>query len=44
MTDVHGQRSPGDTLPAQIWAAFMKAALAGTPVSDFSTRVRRQAG
>jgi penicillin-binding protein 1A len=26
----------GSTFPAQIWARFMTAALAGTPVSDFS--------
>jgi penicillin-binding protein 1A len=34
------QQAPlsGSTLPAQIWARFMTSALAGTPVSDFSTK------
>jgi membrane peptidoglycan carboxypeptidase len=37
MTDVHGATVTGGTLPAEIWARFMKAALADTPASDFST-------
>ncbi len=35
MTDVHGIRVTGGSLPAQIWAAFMKKALEDVPVSDF---------
>jgi penicillin-binding protein 1A len=35
MTDVHGLKVTGGSLPAQIWAAFMKKALADVPVSDF---------
>ncbi len=35
MTDVHGIQVTGGSLPAQIWAAFMKEALASTPVSEF---------
>ena len=37
MEDVHGALVTGQTLPAEIWARFMKAALATTPASDFST-------
>ena len=36
MTDVHGTKVTGGTFPAQIWAAFMKQALAGTPSADFA--------
>jgi len=36
MTDVHGKRVTGGSFPAEIWAAFMKAALANTPESDFT--------
>lgn len=35
MTDVHGDRVTGGSLPAQIWSAFMSRALDGTPVSQF---------
>lgn len=35
MTDVHGAKVTGGSLPAQIWAEFMKEALAGRPVADF---------
>lgn len=35
MTNVHGKKVTGGSFPAQIWAAFMKAALANTPASDF---------
>jgi penicillin-binding protein 1A len=35
MTDVHGIKVTGGSLPAKIWAAFMKQAVKGTPVSDF---------
>ncbi len=35
MTDVHGEKVTGGSLPAQIWAAFMQAALADIPASDF---------
>ncbi len=35
MTNVHGKRVTGGSFPAQIWAAFMKPALANTPASDF---------
>jgi penicillin-binding protein 1A len=35
MTDVHGTSVTGGSLPAQIWALFMKRALAGKPVSQF---------
>ena len=37
MDDVHGATGTGAALPAEIWARFMKAALATTPASDFST-------
>jgi penicillin-binding protein 1A len=37
MTDVHGIKVTGGSFPARIWAAFMKKALAGRPVSDFPT-------
>ncbi len=36
MTDVHGIKVTGGSFPAQIWAAFMKQALAGTPSTDFT--------
>ncbi len=36
MDDVHGATVTGGTLPADIWARFMKVALATTPASDFS--------
>jgi len=36
MTDVHGIKVTGGSFPARIWAAFMKAALTNTPVSDFA--------
>ncbi len=35
MTDVHGIKVTGGSLPAQIWGAFMKRALADIPVSSF---------
>lgn len=35
MTDVHGIKVTGGSFPAQIWASFMKKALAGVPVSEF---------
>ncbi len=35
MTDVHGVTVTGGSLPAQIWAAFMKQALEDVPVSGF---------
>ena len=35
MTDVHGKKVTGGSLPAEIWAAFMKTALEGIPESDF---------
>jgi penicillin-binding protein 1A len=35
MTNVHGIEVTGGSLPAQIWAAFMKKAVAGTPVTNF---------
>jgi penicillin-binding protein 1A len=35
MTDVHGKKVTGGSLPAEIWAAFMKTALEGLPESDF---------
>jgi penicillin-binding protein 1A len=35
MTDVHGKKVTGGSLPAQIWAAFMKTAVAELPESDF---------
>lgn len=36
MTNVHGKKVTGGSFPAEIWAAFMKAALANTPASDFT--------
>ncbi len=36
MTSVHGRRVTGGSFPAEIWAAFMRAALADTPASDFT--------
>jgi hypothetical protein len=35
MNNVHGIKVTGGTFPAQIWAAFMKAALAKLPKEDF---------
>ncbi len=35
MTDVHGAKVTGGSLPAQIWAAFMQAALQDVPIADF---------
>ena len=35
MTDVHGATVTGGSLPAEIWASFMRRALADTPVSQF---------
>jgi penicillin-binding protein 1A len=37
MTNVHGAKVTGGSLPAQIWSSFMKKVLAGAPVSEFST-------
>ena len=36
MTSVHGKKVTGGSFPAEIWAAFMKAALANTPASEFT--------
>jgi membrane peptidoglycan carboxypeptidase len=36
MTDVHGIAVTGGSLPAKIWAAYMKEALSGLPVTQFS--------
>jgi membrane peptidoglycan carboxypeptidase len=35
MTSVHGIKVTGGSFPARIWALFMKAALAGTPETQF---------
>lgn len=35
MTNVHGIRVYGGTLPAMIWRSFMSVAVAGTPVEEF---------
>ncbi|MBN2839503.1 MAG: PBP1A family penicillin-binding protein [Coriobacteriia bacterium] len=35
MTDVHGKKVTGGSFPAQIWAAYMKAALANVEATDF---------
>jgi membrane peptidoglycan carboxypeptidase len=35
MTDVHGIKVTGGSFPAEIWASFMKRALAGVPASSF---------
>lgn len=35
MTSVHGKKVTGGSFPAEIWAKFMKAALANTPASEF---------
>jgi penicillin-binding protein 1A len=35
MLSVHGRKVTGGSFPAQIWAAFMKKALAGTKATDF---------
>lgn len=37
MTDVHGARVTGGSIPAQIWAAYMKKAVKNIPVSHFSS-------
>jgi len=36
MTDIHGVKVTGGSFPAQIWAAYMRGALAGTAPIDFS--------
>ncbi len=36
MTNVHGKKVTGGSFPAQIWAAYMKAALADVPATDFA--------
>lgn len=36
MTDVHGIKVTGGSLPAKIWAAFMKQAVKGIPKSEFA--------
>lgn len=36
MTDVHGKKVTGGSFPAEIWAAFMKEALADVEPSDFA--------
>ncbi len=36
MTSVHGIPVTGGSFPAQMWAKFMKAALADTPAKDFT--------
>jgi penicillin-binding protein 1A len=36
MVDVHGVTVTGGSFPAEIWAAYMKKALEGVPVSDFA--------
>ena len=40
MTGVHDLDVTGGSLPAEIWALFMKRALAGTPVSEFPSPPR----
>lgn len=35
MTSVHGKKVTGGSFPAQIWAAYMKAALADVKATDF---------
>jgi len=35
MTNVHGIRVTGGSIPAQIWASFMRSALSGTPKTTF---------
>ncbi len=35
MTNVHGRKVTGGSFPAQIWARYMRAALADTPSRDF---------
>ena len=35
MTDVHGIKVTGGSLPAEIWAAYMKEAVKNIPISDF---------
>jgi penicillin-binding protein 1A len=35
MTSVHGIKVTGGSFPAQIWASFMRAALASTPKTEF---------
>jgi len=36
MTSVHGTKVVGGSFPAQIWAKFMRKALANVPVTDFN--------
>lgn len=36
MTNVHGRKVTGGSFPAEIWSAFMKAALKGTKTKEFS--------
>ena len=36
MTDVHGIKVTGGSLPAQIWAAYMRPALKGVPATAFA--------
>jgi penicillin-binding protein 1A len=36
MTNVHGIKVTGGSFPAQIWASFMKSALASTPKTPFT--------
>ncbi|OFW61310.1 MAG: hypothetical protein A2133_02535 [Actinobacteria bacterium RBG_16_64_13] len=38
MTNVHGGKVTGGSFPAQIWASFMKKALAGIPVAQFPSK------
>jgi membrane peptidoglycan carboxypeptidase len=51
MRNVHGRKVTGGSFPAEIWAAFMKSALSGTPADDFvkpsgltSLRICRETG
>ncbi|MDY0087779.1 MAG: PBP1A family penicillin-binding protein [Coriobacteriia bacterium] len=51
MTDVHGKKVTGGSFPAEIWATFMRAALADRPSTDFkrpaglvNTSVCRESG
>jgi len=36
MTNVHGIRVTGGSLPAEIWSSFMRQALNGAPATDFA--------
>ena len=42
MTNVHGDKVTGGSLPAQIWASFMKKALAGIPVAQFPSEAANE--